>query len=370
MNTYQFEHNPTARWRDSLDHALKNQRCVRGIKRVFRSVDTTNRFEEFCGVFRDELSGLYRAMSDSALVWGEVAKKHRERGVYKKIAEFGDLYRDNGLLVDVACGCGYLLAELRKQHMLGLDINPFCLELAAHSLAEVGIPTNLHLGTHIEFKEGRGFVLVPDVLDRDIDISGVNLITDDMEGLDNASRIMDRIGRKADTVTFSLQGGRNALAMLEFIGELRPSGETQKRTSVQYYFNKLLGDLDKILRVGGKLVLAIRLGVLKEEAIKRLGNVGLSLEEFRTRFENENRNLKIMDFHSIALAPEETTGLYVSPFAIGPNGLAVPANPNDFTTELVLINATLKQTDIGRNEPCPCGSGGKYKKCCLPTDKK
>lgn len=22
----------------------------------------------------------------------------------------------------------------------------------------------------------------------------------------------------------------------------------------------------------------------------------------------------------------------------------------------------------GRNEPCPCGSGKKYKRCCLPTD--
>jgi len=21
--------------------------------------------------------------------------------------------------------------------------------------------------------------------------------------------------------------------------------------------------------------------------------------------------------------------------------------------------------DVGRNDPCPCGSGGKFKKCCL-----
>jgi len=25
-------------------------------------------------------------------------------------------------------------------------------------------------------------------------------------------------------------------------------------------------------------------------------------------------------------------------------------------------------TKIGRNEPCPCGSGRKYKKCCLGKD--
>ncbi|HEH9414987.1 TPA: SEC-C domain-containing protein [Aeromonas salmonicida] len=24
---------------------------------------------------------------------------------------------------------------------------------------------------------------------------------------------------------------------------------------------------------------------------------------------------------------------------------------------------------IGRNEPCPCGSGNKYKQCCLLTNK-
>ena len=26
---------------------------------------------------------------------------------------------------------------------------------------------------------------------------------------------------------------------------------------------------------------------------------------------------------------------------------------------------TQKQKKIGRNDPCPCGSGKKYKKCCL-----
>ncbi|MEW5760915.1 MAG: SEC-C metal-binding domain-containing protein, partial [Candidatus Thermoplasmatota archaeon] len=28
-------------------------------------------------------------------------------------------------------------------------------------------------------------------------------------------------------------------------------------------------------------------------------------------------------------------------------------------------NAYDKKHKIGRNEPCPCGSGKKYKKCCL-----
>ncbi len=28
-----------------------------------------------------------------------------------------------------------------------------------------------------------------------------------------------------------------------------------------------------------------------------------------------------------------------------------------------------KQEKIGRNDPCPCGSGKKYKKCCEEKDK-
>lgn len=28
-----------------------------------------------------------------------------------------------------------------------------------------------------------------------------------------------------------------------------------------------------------------------------------------------------------------------------------------------------KTVKIGRNDPCPCGSGLKYKKCCLNKDK-
>jgi uncharacterized protein YecA (UPF0149 family) len=28
----------------------------------------------------------------------------------------------------------------------------------------------------------------------------------------------------------------------------------------------------------------------------------------------------------------------------------------------------VKSKKIGRNDPCPCGSGKKYKKCCLNKD--
>ena len=30
------------------------------------------------------------------------------------------------------------------------------------------------------------------------------------------------------------------------------------------------------------------------------------------------------------------------------------------------VAEALNKGKIGRNEPCPCGSGSKFKKCCLP----
>ncbi|MBN2898593.1 MAG: SEC-C domain-containing protein [Clostridia bacterium] len=33
--------------------------------------------------------------------------------------------------------------------------------------------------------------------------------------------------------------------------------------------------------------------------------------------------------------------------------------------EFMLSKTVIKEPKIGRNDPCPCGSGKKYKKCCL-----
>jgi len=30
-----------------------------------------------------------------------------------------------------------------------------------------------------------------------------------------------------------------------------------------------------------------------------------------------------------------------------------------------MISTVINTAKIGRNEPCPCGSGKKYKKCCI-----
>ena len=44
-----------------------------------------------------------------------------------------------------------------------------------------------------------------------------------------------------------------------------------------------------------------------------------------------------------------------------------PDKPEDITDLEILLNPPkpkIAEKKVGRNEPCPCGSGIKYKKCC------
>lgn len=52
----------------------------------------------------------------------------------------------------------------------------------------------------------------------------------------------------------------------------------------------------------------------------------------------------------------------------GPTNADVHAQMDVRRTELERLGRTfVKRTSIGRNTTCPCGSGRKYKKCCLLT---
>ncbi len=47
-----------------------------------------------------------------------------------------------------------------------------------------------------------------------------------------------------------------------------------------------------------------------------------------------------------------------------------PDRPEDITDLEILLNpqkTKIAEKKVGRNEPCPCGSGKKYKKCCGKT---
>ena len=48
---------------------------------------------------------------------------------------------------------------------------------------------------------------------------------------------------------------------------------------------------------------------------------------------------------------------------MGAGGDGAPAAPEDGSAEAVVVQRRVAQR-VGRNDPCPCGSGKKYKKCC------
>ena len=44
---------------------------------------------------------------------------------------------------------------------------------------------------------------------------------------------------------------------------------------------------------------------------------------------------------------------------------ALDSRDKDFDCRLITEALENQKMKVGRNDPCPCGSGKKYKKCCL-----
>jgi uncharacterized protein YecA (UPF0149 family) len=65
---------------------------------------------------------------------------------------------------------------------------------------------------------------------------------------------------------------------------------------------------------------------------------------------------------------EVEAAMYASPKSAPPPKASSAQEQEDFSERrLSPIFRTEKQ--VGRNDPCPCGSGKKFKKCCLKRDK-
>ena len=48
-----------------------------------------------------------------------------------------------------------------------------------------------------------------------------------------------------------------------------------------------------------------------------------------------------------------------------PGGGAIGSDGQPVTADQFKQRPFVKARDVGRNDPCPCGSGKKYKKCCM-----
>ena len=90
---------------------------------------------------------------------------------------------------------------------------------------------------------------------------------------------------------------------------------------------------------------------LKEAGKKELSNIEETNAVLRCALEWWNEELSIDDRRRIELlSPEEQKKIFVEADV-------------DFSD--LLRKPSASGPKIGRNEPCPCGSGRKFKKCCL-----
>ena len=90
-------------------------------------------------------------------------------------------------------------------------------------------------------------------------------------------------------------------------------------------------------------------------------------EEFLRQFPDEDQFIR--ERMRRARAETTKTGLDFGKEGIPLDQLPAVTEPARQEHEpLLAAAASAVNRKIGRNEPCPCGSGKKYKKCCLPKD--
>ena len=105
------------------------------------------------------------------------------------------------------------------------------------------------------------------------------------------------------------------------------------------------------------------LGNLKHEVVKFLSHVQIrqpgeaAMIEQQRREAAEKAKLAFQHAEASAMTPEAAAEADTPPPPVGGRAapVAASARPETFTRE---------QPKVGRNEPCPCGSGKKYKQCC------
>jgi preprotein translocase subunit SecA len=112
-----------------------------------------------------------------------------------------------------------------------------------------------------------------------------------------------------------------------------------------------------IVDIDGKELLPI-IEFLFEAGIVSIGICG-KLDEVKDAFERPDNHCKKKDILPIAKRYDEITTTW-----------AGYTEDEEYQTPFDEYNAPLiapvrTEPKIGRNDPCPCGSGKKYKKCCL-----
>ncbi|MGV2337352.1 MAG UNVERIFIED_CONTAM: SEC-C domain-containing protein [Planctomycetaceae bacterium] len=126
-------------------------------------------------------------------------------------------------------------------------------------------------------------------------------------------------------------------------------------TLIQLGDSQILADLSGDPRLGHESLLA------SASLLKGLHNIGGGIASCVTAFAMDwFMNKRFMSTANTVqkLVTHEMSSLYASdPEDSDPSD--TPANSDPLSG-----HPSRKTTNVGRNDPCPCGSGRKYKKCC------
>ena len=77
----------------------------------------------------------------------------------------------------------------------------------------------------------------------------------------------------------------------------------------------------------------------------------------------------IMDVASEEMTPEQESAIQTLAEAKAASVENIVGAEQMPTFRFTKLRPVVKDHKIGRNDPCPCGSGLKYKKCCLNSGK-
>jgi len=99
-----------------------------------------------------------------------------------------------------------------------------------------------------------------------------------------------------------------------------------------------------------------------------MAKLGESGNPVRFRVNNEQRMAEIVaicernNWKFIGgIEPDESEDISEVEYLLNPKAFSKKPKMKSSTNSTILKS----KQDIGRNEPCPCGSGLKYKKCCM-----
>ena len=132
----------------------------------------------------------------------------------------------------------------------------------------------------------------------------------------------------------------------------------------QKIYEYILGEKVTVLQ-GAVSELALRFGVTSEESVAFIDGINEVLPKpYEMNELEENSPVKLeIDFEKLykKMVEYKAEHLYKLPQW---DNIYTEEERKNFTKEQKKSRTIVKDKKIGRNDPCPCGSGKKYKKCC------